>query len=113
MPIYEYACQACGCEFSELILRGRDEEEVKCPSCGSEEKRRLISRVRFHLSESDRVDRYDPKARQDDGFYRDTRNIGLSAKKRIKEMGVNLGSGFEEKLEKARSSPSKFINEKD
>jgi len=39
----------------------------------------------------------------DESFYRDSRNVGLWAKKRAKEMGVDLGSQFEETVEKARS----------
>ena len=31
------------------------------------------------------------------------RNVGLWAKKRAKEMGVNLGAQFDETVEKARS----------
>ena len=40
MPIYEYACQACGREFETLVL-GR--EEPSCPSCQSRDLDRLLS----------------------------------------------------------------------
>jgi putative FmdB family regulatory protein len=43
MPIYEYAC-TCGKQFEELIVRRGDEAEVKCPSCGSREVDRQMSR---------------------------------------------------------------------
>lgn len=113
MPIYEYSCQACGHEFSKLIMKQHDEQQLVCPSCGATEWKRLISRVRFHLSESERIERHDPRARQSDSFYRDSRNIGLGARKRMKELGLDPGSAFGEKLEKARSNPAKFIDEKD
>jgi putative FmdB family regulatory protein len=44
MPIYEYACSRCGKGFEELILRRSDADEVKCPSCGTREVSRRMSR---------------------------------------------------------------------
>lgn len=113
MPIYEYLCHSCEKEFTELILKSDEEAQLRCPHCQGQDLKRLISRVQFHLTESQRLDQYDPQAKPSDSFYRDSRNIGLSAKKRARELGADLGSGFEEKLEKARSNPAKFINEKD
>jgi putative FmdB family regulatory protein len=40
MPIYEYACQACGIRFEQLILRS---DTPECPSCQSRNLERLIS----------------------------------------------------------------------
>jgi hypothetical protein len=60
-------------------------------------------------SESSRLDRFDPAKSRDEGFYRDSRNVGLWAKKRARQMGVDLGPKFEEKVEKARSG--KLIKE--
>ncbi len=37
MPIYEYRCQACKIEFEEFIRSSRQEDELTCPHCGSEE----------------------------------------------------------------------------
>jgi hypothetical protein len=54
---------------------------------------------------------YDPRARKDDAFFKDSRNIGLEAKKRAQRMGVDLGKGFEEKLEKLRSDPGSVIRD--
>ena len=33
MPIYEYACSACGSRFEKLVRRFA--EEVSCPACAS------------------------------------------------------------------------------
>ena len=46
---------------------------------------------------------FDTSAPRDESFYKDSRNVGLWAKKRAKDMGVDLGSQFEETVEKARS----------
>jgi len=44
MPIYEYRCAPCGREFEELVLRRSDEDDVKCPACGSGGVAREMSR---------------------------------------------------------------------
>jgi hypothetical protein len=48
---------------------------------------------------------------RDDAFYKDSRNIGLWAKKRARELGADLGEGFEETVEKARTG--KFLDDLD
>ena len=111
MPIYEYEC--CGCErqFQALVMKSEEEKDLVCIGCGSRKLKKLISRVAYHTSEQDRLDAYDPKASKGDSFYRDTRNIGLHAKKRAQQMGVDLGSSFESKLEKLRSDPGSVLKD--
>jgi putative FmdB family regulatory protein len=41
MPIYEFECEGCGDRFEELVAA--DVAVVRCPSCGAERTRRLIS----------------------------------------------------------------------
>lgn len=48
MPIYEYQCRECGHVFSKLFrsIQSSDESpDILCPNCGSENTRRVISRV--------------------------------------------------------------------
>ena len=111
MPIYEYRCQGCRNIFQRLILHKEEEAGLCCPDCGGKHLRRLISRVVYHASETDRLASYDPGRRQDDSFYKDSRNIGLQAKKRAQQMGVDLGRGFDEKLEKLRTDPGSVIKD--
>jgi putative FmdB family regulatory protein len=51
MPIYEYACDACGHEF-ELLVRGS--QVPACAQCGSEALNKKLSLPRVH-SESTRA----------------------------------------------------------
>lgn len=44
MPIYEYACRACGKVFEAFLFRRTDEAEVACPDCATREVERVISR---------------------------------------------------------------------
>jgi hypothetical protein len=46
-----------------------------------------------------------------DSFYKDSRNVGLHAKKRAQQMGADLGTGFEEKLEKLRTNSGSVIKD--
>jgi putative FmdB family regulatory protein len=111
MPIYEYECQSCQCEFSALIINKAEEEGLTCKQCGGKDLKKLISRVIHHVSEAERLARYDPSATKSDDFYRDSRNIGLHAKKRAQQMGVDLGASFESKLEKLRTDPGSVLKE--
>ena len=43
MPVFEYACRACGEEFEALCLR--DGETVACPSCESLDLKKKVSVV--------------------------------------------------------------------
>jgi putative FmdB family regulatory protein len=40
MPIFEYACKACNCEFEAIVPRGA---QVACPSCGASGPEQKIS----------------------------------------------------------------------
>ncbi|MFH1242564.1 MAG: zinc ribbon domain-containing protein [Pseudomonadota bacterium] len=111
MPIYEYQCIGCQRQFQSLVMNKREEKGLACPGCGGRKLKRLISRVAYHVSESDRLAAYGPKARHDDSFYRDSRNIGLHAKKRAEQMGVDLGSDFEAKLDKLRADPGSVLRD--
>ena len=113
MPIYEYRCLSCKKHFQSLIIKREEEETLICPECGGSDLKKLISMVAYHVSEQDRLGAFDPMASKSDSFYRDSRNIGLSAKKRAKQMGVDLGGGFEEKLEKLRTDPGSVMNDSD
>lgn len=110
MPIYEYECRSCAREFQYLVMRPDEEKNLVCPGCQGKDLRRVISRVAYHLSEGDRLANFDPGVRQSDSFYTDSRNIGLAAKKRAQQMGVDLGSSFENKVEKLRTDPGSVLD---
>jgi len=104
MPIYEYRCESCGRITSALILKMEEEQAVRCEHCQGSLLKRVLSKCSFHQTEAQRMESLDPRARQEDSFYRDDRNIGLWAKKRARELGADLGSGFDEVVERARTT---------
>ena len=48
MPIYEYACSACGHQL-EVLQKINDAPMRKCPECGKSAMRRLVSAPSFRL----------------------------------------------------------------
>jgi putative FmdB family regulatory protein len=48
MPIYEYACAACGNQFEEW-QKITDKPVKVCPKCKAKKVERLISQTSFHL----------------------------------------------------------------
>ena len=103
VPIYEYECQACEAVSGFLVMKKEDEKKIACLRCGSKKMSKVVSRVTYHRSEDDRLNEFDSKKPQGEGFYKDSRNIGLWAKKRAKELGADLGSQFDEIVENART----------
>jgi putative FmdB family regulatory protein len=103
MPIYEYRCKRCKNEFSALVMRSGDKSKIRCERCASAELIRLLSRFSYHQSEESRLGDFDARKLRDDTFYKDSRNVGLWAKKRAKELGVDLGSQFDDVVERART----------
>ncbi|MBE9550634.1 MAG: zinc ribbon domain-containing protein [Proteobacteria bacterium] len=42
MPLYEFRCKKCGCQFEQIVFLA-DGEPVKCPKCGVADPERLLS----------------------------------------------------------------------
>ncbi len=103
MPIYEYECQVCGQIGSHVVLGSKRLSRPPCVRCGARRTRRVMSSFAVHESESSRLAGFETGAARGDSYYKDSRNVGLWAKKRAKELGVDLGSKFDETVEKARS----------
>lgn len=103
MPIYEYRCDDCKKVTSALILRPQEEEALQCAHCGASRLVRILSRFAVHKTEAQRLKEFDTGKHQDDSFYRDSRNVGLWAKKRAQELGADLGPQFDDVVERART----------
>ena len=103
MPIYEYRCNRCMKVFSQLFLNAREVQQAKCRFCGGRDLTRLLSSFRLHQSEGARLKDLDTSRQPSEDFYKDSRNIGLRTKKRMKELGVDLGPQLDEIVEKGRT----------
>jgi len=110
MPIFEYECARCRLISSHVVMgSARRRGRLECPDCGSNRLRRVMSSFAVVESEASRLANFDSSKPRDDSYYKDSRNVGMWAKKRAKEMGVDLGPKFESTVEKARSG--KLIKE--
>ena len=103
MPIYEYRCNRCKKVFSLLFLNAREVQQAKCTFCSGKDLSRLLSSFRVHQTEASRLKDLDTSKRPADDFYKDSRNIGLRTKKRMNELGVDLGPKLDEIVEKGRT----------
>ena len=45
MPIYEYECEKCGNRFENFRLFSGTEKNIKCPKCGAEKPKRIMSSI--------------------------------------------------------------------
>ncbi|MCG3132614.1 MAG: hypothetical protein FLDDKLPJ_03477 [Phycisphaerae bacterium] len=43
MPVFEYVCRGCGCEFEELVNASDNADRVRCPDCAGATVNRKIS----------------------------------------------------------------------
>jgi putative FmdB family regulatory protein len=103
MPIYEYECAACRRVASHVIRGTERARRPQCPYCGASRTKRVMSSFAVVASESSRLANFDISQCRDDSYYRDSRNVGMWAKKRAQQMGVDLGPKFDETVDKARS----------
>lgn len=102
MPIYEYLCPACGKKSSFLIRSHTGVFEPRCKHCGSTDLRRLLSTFAYHRSFSSLHEEGGGPSRPGPDYYKDPRNIGRWVEKKFKDMGMELPSQLQQKIEAAR-----------
>lgn len=111
MPIYEYRCQNCHRKTEVILQAGVYQADVSCPHCGSQAMQRVMSTFAYHQSEKDRLAQIDTSKPQHENYYRDDRNIGLWAKKRMQELGHDPGAEFEGIVEKAKKEVKEKLSD--
>jgi putative FmdB family regulatory protein len=108
MPIYEYRCHNCRRRVS-VWWRTFSEAETgtaRCPSCGSQELTRLVSRVRIVRSEESRLEDMADPANFGDLDENDPRSIARFMRKMGDEAGEDLGPEFEEVVDRLEAGES-------
>ena len=103
MPIYEFRCNQCKREFTQLFLNPKEASKVQCKFCNSKKLTKLLSAFSVHQTEESRLANFDSSKRRGDDYYKDSRNIGLWAKKRMRELGVDLGPKMDDIVERGRT----------
>ena len=102
MPIYEYACTACGHQL-EALQKVSDAPLVKCPECGADTLTKQISKVAFQLKgtgwyETDFKDKKKPAGKEKDKGESKTDSKSSSD---AKSDSASTSSGSEKKAKAA------------
>ncbi|MGD8584070.1 MAG: zinc ribbon domain-containing protein [Chloroflexota bacterium] len=107
MPYYEYRCLDCHNRARLFFTYAQyDSATPVCPSCNSQNLRRLISRVALARSEEARL-----TSLEEDSFLagldeEDPRALGRAMRRMNQEMGEDLGPEFNEVVERLESGQS-------
>ena len=106
MPVYEFACNACGAPVSVFVRSMSSPVAGQCERCGSTDLRRLVSR--FAVTRSGGADSFDPL---DDGSLdgldeNDPRAVASWARRMQREMGEDLGPEFDDMVDRLERGDS-------
>jgi len=103
VPIYEFICQNCHRRLSFLVRDISAPFVLKCSCCGGTNLSRAVSGFAYHKplktvwKESD-----EPTMHPGEDYYKDPRNIGRWMEKKFQDMGQELPSQIQEKIQAAR-----------
>jgi putative FmdB family regulatory protein len=101
MPVYEFACNACGAPVSIFVRSISSPVDGACERCGSRDLRRLVSRFAvkrpsraFDEATLEGLDENDPRA------------MASWARQMQREMGADAGPELEEMVQRLESGES-------
>jgi putative FmdB family regulatory protein len=103
MPIYEFACRACGRKMSALVMVRARVDEVRCKRCGSADLERLYSRFATVKSEDARLESLGDPSALGDLDEQDPKSVARWMKKMGQEMGEDLGDDLDQAIEEDTS----------
>jgi len=105
VPIYEFICQDCHRRLSFLVRDVTAPFVLKCSSCGSTNLSRTVSGFAYHKTLKTVWDESgEPNIYPGENYYKDPRNIGRWVEKKFRDMGQELPSQIQEKIQAARES---------
>ena len=102
MPIYEYGCYDCRKRIS-VFFRSFSDVQTKqpvCPRCGGANIKRLVSKVAVVRSEESRLESLADPTNLSGLDENDPKSIGRWMRKMGNEMGEDLGSDFNEMVDR-------------
>lgn len=114
MPIYEYGCYDCRKRVS-VFFRSFSEVETKeaaCPRCGGTHLKRLISKVAVLRSEESRLENLADPSSMAGLDENDPKSIARWMRKMSSEMGEDLGSDFNEVVDRLEAGEDPELIEK-
>ena len=108
MPLYEYRCQECRRRSTVFVRSMSSTVEPSCQHCGSENMRRLISRVIVHKSWGSSLD-WAPDSDFPQGLdQEDPKQMAQWMRRMQHEMGEEVTPEFEEMVGEMESGDGDF-----
>ena len=105
MPIYEFACNACNARTSVFVRSMSSPVAARCERCGSDNMRRLISRVTV-IKAGDDFGSFDDDSMLSGFDENDPRAMAAWARKMRREMGDEAGPEMDEMIDRLESGES-------
>src|SRR3990172_6227219 len=97
MALFDYKCANCKKKFTLLLGVVAEQQEEKCPNCGSADVNRLISRFARIRSDDALIDSLADPSKM--GDLDDPKELHGWMKRVGREMGEDLGGDFDEMLD--------------
>lgn len=94
VPIYEFICEKCRRKSSDLIAVADADLPRKCPKCGHEPLKRVVSRFRRGRSEDERLDEITDQLER-----RGDPDSPTEMREMLREMGHALDEGIPDEME--------------
>lgn len=101
MPIYEFTCDDCGRLTSAFTKTMSAKVKATCQHCGSSKLSRAPSRFAYHKSGQRVLEEYGAEPRSLDD-YKDPRQIGRWAERKLDEYGMEMPEKAREMIDAAR-----------
>ena len=103
MPIYEFCCNGCHRNLSIFVRSVSASLSPVCPSCGSSNVGRCVSRFAYHKSmQTIHEESGEPQMFPGPDYYGDPRNIGRWTEKKFQGMGMEMPSQVRDMIDAAR-----------
>ena len=113
MPFYDYRCGECTRRVRLFFTYAEyDDAAPLCAHCGSGNLRRIISRVAVATPDESRLHALDADSMLAGLDEEDPRTLGKAMRRMNREMGEDLGSEFNEVVERLESGQSPEVIEK-
>jgi len=103
MPIYEFVCQNCHRRLAFMVRDISAPFAPKCSSCGNLNLSRVISGFAYHKPlKKVWEESGEPTMHPGEDYYQTPGNIGRWVEKKFQDMGQELPSQIQEKIQAAR-----------
>ena len=104
MPLFEYSCCDCGKQFTFLVGVIADNDDVKCPRCGSIDLKKLMSRFTRGRSDDARMEAIAEKMESRD--IDDPGELRRFAREMGRELSAESGEDMTEEIEQMMEGES-------